>query len=106
MADVMRLMAEANIRDWQRRVDAGEVDPNAPRLDLASDSFENLIYKEIVAHYERAAAASDESTRKALIKKANDQRIQLLVGIERERPLLAQTLDAKLGLAARKARGM
>lgn len=98
MGNMWLTMVEAKIRDWQRRVDAGEAP--APAEDttpaVRPDSLEMALFKEALKLYEAARDAPDEKTRKAYLAEANSTRIQLMIVLEKDRPRLARTLEGKL----------
>ncbi len=100
MADLLELLAESKIRDWQRRVAAGEVDP-ANHSGLRVESWESQLFKEIIQLHLAAREVADETERDRLRAKAEGVRVQLMMTLERDRPLLAQTLQARLAAALR-----
>ena len=98
MADILDQLAEANIRDWQRRVAAGEVDPQQP-LSLHVQSWESQQFKEIVRLRDEARAVDDPEEQQRLRQRAEALRLQLMMVVERDRPLLARALAARLANA-------
>jgi len=89
--DAWSALAEARIRDWQNRVATGEAKA-APPLQL--ESMEGQLFKEILRL--RLLAHERKSERASLLRKADDLRIQLMMLLETDRPLLAQMLNARL----------
>jgi hypothetical protein len=99
MPDVMAMLAEARIRDWQRRVAAGEVPADAEPLPL--ESWETTTLKDIVRLKRRARTLEDGPERKKLEAEAEMLRLHLMVAVERERPRLARILEAQIAAAVR-----
>jgi len=93
----MTLLAEANIRDWQRRLEAGEAtitpSDSAP---LEGEGLEAQLFKEILSLRQAAAAADDAAERERLRRRGADLYIQLMAVVEKDRPLLARTLAERL----------
>ena len=98
MADFLEILAETHVREWQRRLAAGEV-PAAAGLPLQAESWESQMFNEIVALRLAAAEAPDEPEAAALRERSERLRIQLMVVLERDRPRLAQLLAARLSTA-------
>lgn len=98
MADFLAFLAESNIRDWQRRVAAGEAQATGGQSTQV-ESLEAQLFNEIVGLHAQALQTDAQPERQRLIKKARGLRVQLLVAVERDRPRLAQALDAQLGVA-------
>lgn len=88
------ILAEARIRDWQRRVAAGEAPQKTTPLEM--QSIESMLFKEIVGLRLLARDTADADARAHLLQRANNLRIQMLIPLERERPLLARTLSARI----------
>jgi hypothetical protein len=95
MSDLLERMAEANIRDWNRRKAAGQTGSARPLMD-DFDSLESQLFKEVLALHAQAHAVADPDEAARLRRKAADARIRLLVTVEKDRPRLAQVLDARL----------
>jgi hypothetical protein len=95
MAGFLDQLAEARIRDWQRRVAAGEVSATEG-LPLKGESWESQLFHEIVALRLAARESTDEAEAQALRDRAEGLRIQLMVALERDRPRLARILAARL----------
>ena len=97
MSKLMTLLAEANIRDWQRRLEAGEAtitpSDSAP---LEGEGLEAQLFKEILSLRQAAAAADDAAERERLRRRGADLYIQLMAVVEKDRPLLARTLAERL----------
>lgn len=89
--DVWAALAEARIREWQNRRAKGEATAEPP-LQLVS--LEGQLFKEILRL--RLLAHERVSERAALLGKAENLRIQLMMSLETDRPLLAQMLNARL----------
>jgi hypothetical protein len=98
MPDALELLAEAHIRDWQRRVAAGEVQPTEG-LDTRVESWESQTFRQVVGYRLAARAASDPEEAAALRQRANHLEITLLATVERDRPRLARVLAARLAAA-------
>lgn len=98
MADFLEFLAESNIRDWQRRVAAGEAQATGGQ-STQIESLEAQLFKEIVDLHGAALTADDPAEKARLVSKARGLRVQLLICVERDRPRLAQALDAQLGVA-------
>jgi len=100
MADLLEQLAEARIREWQRRIDAGDV-PTARPVQLAHDSWEAQVFKDIVALRLAARQTTSEPERQRLLAEAESLRLQLMTVVERDRPRLAAALAAQLTAATR-----
>ncbi len=99
MADLISMLAEARIHEWQRRVAAGEVPADQPPAEL--ESWESQVFKDIVRLKREARALPQGPERSKKEAEAKKLWLHLMVTLERERPRLAQALDAQLSLAAR-----
>jgi len=87
-------MAEAKIRDWQRRKERGEV-RSVPEAQL--EGLESQLYREVVSEREAAAAASDPAVKQAHLDRAEAVRIRLMVILEKgDRPLLREAFEELL----------
>lgn len=95
MAGFLDALAEARIREWQRRVAAGEVSATEA-LPLNADSWESQLFKEVVALRLAARDTEDPAEARRLRERAEGLRIQLMVALEADRPRLAQVLAARL----------
>lgn len=100
MPDALELLAEAHIRDWQRRVAAGEVRA-VEGVDTRVESWESQVFKQIVGYRLAARASDDDDEADALRRRANDLEITLLATVERDRPRLARVLAQRLAAATR-----
>lgn len=96
MAGILDDLAEARIKEWQRRVASGDVRADAPPLPL--DRLENQLFKEILGLFERARAATGVE-REELLRDANKLRLQLIIGLEKTNPLAAAQLDDRIARA-------
>ncbi len=99
MPDALEILAEAHIRDWQRRVAAGEL-PAIEGIDTRVESWESQLFRQIVGYRRAARAEGDPATRQALTRRADDLQITLLATVERDRPRLALALAQRLAAAA------
>ena len=89
-----QMMAEARIRDWQRRKERGEV-RSVPDAEL--ESLEGQLYNEVTRAREAAAAATDPLERQAQLDHAEATRIRLMVILEKgDRPLLLEAFEELL----------
>ncbi len=89
-----RTMAEARIRDWQRRKERGEV-RGVPEAQL--EGLESQLYNEVVRERELAAAAATPAQRQAHRDRAEAARIRLMIILEKgERPLLREAFEELL----------
>lgn len=91
--DVWTALAEAKIREWNERVAEGRASAAAT---VRIDSYENQLLTEVLALYAQARACTDEAERRALLRRASNRRTELMILLERDRPLLAQTIEARL----------
>lgn len=94
--DPWSALAEARIRDWQRRVDRGETTRQPP---VRLESLEGQLLKEILRL--RLMAQQAPSDRPRLMREAENLRIRLMTMLESDRPLLAQMINAKLAYLSR-----
>jgi len=95
MRSIFEVMAEAKIRDWQRRVASGDPSATSSGEGTKVESWETQVFKEIIDLHAAARDAEGEE-RARLLSKARDLRIQLMTALEKDRPLLARTLAEKL----------
>lgn len=108
MADILSILAEARIRDWQRRKDAGELAPVAHDPLEERQSLEGQLLREILDLLERAATAS-EAERQELHRRASELEIRLMVllesnGLRLAARRIAAELRAQRGKAERDRR--
>jgi hypothetical protein len=94
--DAWTALAEARIRDWQRRVERGETTRQPP---VRLESLEGQLLKEILRL--RLMAQQAPQDRGRLMREAENLRIRLMTMLESDRPLLAQTINAKLAYLSR-----
>ena len=73
--------AEAKIRDWQRRKDAGEESPSPDKTLGECDSLEGQLLRQTVDMLRRAAAAAAPE-RETLLREAGQLEIRLMVLLE------------------------
>jgi hypothetical protein len=94
MTNPLAILAEAQIRDWQRRKEAGEV--SAVASEGAGDSIESQLLRRIVELIERVARA-DEPDRVRLEREARELEIRLMVTLEGNGlPLAARRIAGEL----------
>ena len=94
--DPWSALAEARIRDWQRRVERGETTRQTP---VRLESLEGQLLKEILRLRLMAQQAPQDRAR--LMREAENLRIRLMTMLESDRPLLAQIINAKLAYLSR-----
>lgn len=99
MGTLWEQLAEARIQDWRRRVAEGEVEADGPGVPSGAESFELQLFKEIMGLLDEARELEDGAPRREALRRANDLRIQLMACVEKDRPLLAQTLAGRLARA-------
>lgn len=94
--DAWTALAEARIRDWQRRVARGEASRQPP---VVLESLEGQLLKEILRLRLKAQQSPEDRT--SLMREAENLRIRLMTMLEPDRPLLAQSINAKLAYLSR-----
>lgn len=99
MADLVSMLAEARIREWEQRVKAGELPLASEPLPL--ESWETQAFKRIVRLQREARSLDPGPERVAREAEAEKLRLQLIIGLERERPRLARAIDAQIARAVR-----
>ncbi|PSW11360.1 hypothetical protein C9I98_24230 [Photobacterium sanctipauli] len=97
---VFDLIAENQIQDWNRRKANGEVDESRTIKPQERSSFESHLFKSVVGCYEKAAEFPEgHHQRRALEQRAEDLRVQLLVGLEQKgMRITAQSMSKELQL--------
>lgn len=94
MSSPFEILAEARIRDWQRRKNAGEVDTNP--VEARGESMESQLLQRIVALTAQAAQAQGEE-RSQLEKSAREVETRLMVILESNGlPLAARRIATEL----------
>nr|WP_086939338.1 hypothetical protein [Thaumasiovibrio occultus] len=79
---IFDLLAENQIRDYNRRKEQGLVDEN--KAPLKRTSFESQLYTAIVEYYGQIARVLDEPMKRAqLERQAENLRLQLMITLER-----------------------
>jgi hypothetical protein len=94
------IIAEAKIRDWQRRKEAGEVSEEEPDVGLEAGegkSIERQLFEEARSARKAARDTEDPAEREALLERSNKARIRMMVMLEKNGfPLLARQLQQRL----------
>lgn len=94
MPNPFEILAEARIRDWQRRKEQGEIHPVAS--DSAGESLEAQLLHQITELIARVSQA-DPAERLRLDREARDLEIRLMVTLEGNGlPLAARRIAAEL----------
>lgn len=94
MPSPFEILAEARIRDWQRRKDRGELEAAAP--DSVGDSLEAQLLHQITELIARIPQ-SDPAERLRLDREARNLEIRLMVTLEGNGlPLAARRIAAEL----------
>ncbi|AJR06766.1 hypothetical protein C9J03_04020 [Photobacterium gaetbulicola] len=95
---VFDLIAENQIQDYNRRKANGEVKESRTIQPEERTSFESHLFKSIVGCYEKAAE-KPEQERQALEERAENLRMQLLIGLEQKgMRITAQSMSKELML--------
>ena len=91
---IFETLAEARIRDWQRR---GRPHAETAVQDLGAGTLEGQLLSEIIALLESARDESDAGVREHLRDEARKRRIQLMVLLEKSgRALAAKAIEERL----------
>ncbi|MGF1700232.1 hypothetical protein L4D09_07955 [Photobacterium makurazakiensis] len=95
---VFDLIAENQIQDWNRRKANGEVDETKVIKQEERTSFESHLFKSVIGCYEKAAGKPEgHNERRALEQRAEDLRVQLLIGLEQKgMRITAQSMSKEL----------
>ena len=89
------VICEAKIQDWFKRKQVGEIQPveNHVTIDQAKSS-ESYLLEDILRLIEQARL-EDRNTREALLQKAKEMEIQLLMSLENEGYTLMAQMTAE-----------